>query len=80
MEEDMAQASDRNPLNKAGAWYVDSACIACGLCAGLAPDNFRMSDDGSTAFVFKQPSGAQESEASAAAMTECPVGAIGNDG
>jgi ferredoxin len=39
-----------------------------------------MSDDGSTAFVFKQPAGGNETEEAAAAMNDCPVEAIGNDG
>lgn len=76
----MATASERSPLNPSGAWYVDSSCVACGLCASLAPSNFMMSDDGSTAFVYKQPVGPAETEESASAMGDCPALAIGNDG
>jgi ferredoxin len=76
----MASPAQRNSYNPTGAWYVDSACIGCGLCASLAPANFTMSDDGSMAFVFKQPSGSGELEASASALSDCPVQAIGNDG
>jgi ferredoxin len=76
----MAIPAKRSPLNPSGAWYVDSECIGCALCASLAPSNFKMSDDGSTAFVFKQPSSPAESEASASAMSDCPVEAIGKDG
>lgn len=76
----MANAAERNSLNVAGPWYVDGSCIACGLCTSLAPSNFQMSADGSTAHVFKQPSDASELEASASAMSDCPVQAIGNDG
>ncbi len=76
----MAKASERNSFNVAGSWYVDSACIACGLCESLAPSNFKMSDDGSVAFVFKQPAGGSEAEDAVSAMTDCPVEAIGNDG
>lgn len=76
----MADHSTRNAFNAPGAWYVDSTCIACGLCASLAPDNFHMTDDGTTAFVFKQPSSAADLESSGGAMSDCPVSAIGNDG
>jgi len=39
-----------------------------------------MTDDGSTAFVFKQPAGGAESDEASSAMIDCPVEAIGNDG
>jgi ferredoxin len=76
----MANSAERNMLNPSGAWYVDSGCIGCALCASLAPSNFKMSEDGSTAYVSKQPSGASELEASASALSDCPVQAIGDDG
>ena len=76
----MAKPTQRNALNPAGAWYVDSSCIACGLCASLAASNFKMADDGSTAYVFKQPAGGAESDEASSAMIDCPVEAIGNDG
>ncbi len=75
----MANKSDRGPQNIAGPWYVDSTCIACTLCTTNAPANFVMTDDGSMAYVFKQPTGNELSEA-ATAMADCPVQAIGNDG
>ncbi len=75
----MANKADRNAHNVAGPWYVDTNCIACTLCTTDAPANFVMTDDGSTAFVFKQPSGPELAEA-ATAMGDCPVQAIGNDG
>jgi len=70
----------RNIVNIAGPWYVDSECISCGICAGEAPSNFKLADDGSTAFVFKQPLGAEELAQSESAMDACPVQAIGKDG
>jgi ferredoxin len=76
----MPEPTRRNSSNAAGAWYVDDACIACGLCASLAPENFRMATDGSIAFVFKQPAAGQEEEDASSAMRDCPVEAIGNDG
>ena len=79
-EVDVANAAERNAHNVAGPWYVDSSCIACGLCTSLAPANFQLASDGSAAFVFKQPVGAPELEACANALGDCPVQAIGNDG
>jgi len=76
----MASSAQRNTLNVKGSWYVDSSCIACGLCVSLAPSNFIMSDDGATAFVFKQPAGGGESDECSSAMIDCPVEAIGKDG
>ena len=76
----MSDPTQRNTANVAGAWYVDGACIACGLCASMAPDNFKMAEDGSLAFVFKQPAGENELEAASSAMIDCPVEAIGKDG
>jgi len=75
----MADSSSKNAGNVPGAWYVDSTCIACGLCNGSAPDIFSMSDDGAYAFVSKQPDAGAETELAAQALSECPVGAIGND-
>jgi ferredoxin len=74
----MADSASKTPGNVPGAWYVDTNCIGCGLCNGTAPDIFAMSDDGSSAFVSKQPAGG-EAELAAQALSECPVGAIGND-
>lgn len=76
----MANATQRNALNVPGPWYVDSACIACGVCASLAPSNFKMADDGSAAFVYSQPNGGTQLDESSAAMVDCPVEAIGKDG
>jgi ferredoxin len=75
----MANKADRNSSNAPGAWYVDTACIACGACTEEAPENFKLSDDGSAAFVFKQPLTPQELAKSASALDVCPVQAIGND-
>jgi len=79
MEEIMADKSSKNPGNVAGKWYVDSTCIGCALCSGTAPDVFAMTDDGSLAFVAKQPGPGGETELAAQALSDCPVGAIGND-
>jgi ferredoxin len=76
----MSDKLRRNILGRPGPWYVDSECISCGICAQEAPANFQLADDGSTAFVFKQPTGAEEIARSEAAMDSCPVQAIGKDG
>jgi len=76
----MPDKLDRNKLSVPGPWYVDSACISCGICVGEAPANFKPADDGSAAFVFKQPSSPEEARQSEAAMEACPVQAIGKDG
>ena len=76
----MADKSARLAENVDGAYYVDDTCIACGACAGEAPDNFRMSDDESIAFVFKQPENDSEKDACESALDVCPVSAIGNNG
>ena len=75
----MADKTSKNPGNVPGTWYVDSSCIGCALCAGTAPDTFSMSDDGSVAYVAKQPGAGTEAELAAQALSDCPVGAIGND-
>jgi ferredoxin len=76
----MSDKLRRNILGVPGPWYVDSECISCGICAQEAPGSFKLADDGSAAFVFKQPSSPEEIERSETAMDSCPVQAIGNDG
>lgn len=75
----MADKTAKTPGNVPGPWYVDSTCIACELCVGTAPAVFAMADDSSAAFVAKQPAPGEETELAAQALSDCPVGAIGND-
>jgi ferredoxin len=76
----MADKDDKYTENVAGSFYVDENCIACGICTSEASNNFKMSDDGSHAYVFKQPENEDEEDLCNNAMDSCPVDAIGNDG
>lgn len=76
----MANKTDRFPDNVPGAWYVDTTCIVCGACEATAPDNFKLSDDGSHDVVFRQPTNDDEVQACVEAKEGCPVDAIGSDG
>lgn len=63
-----------------GKFYVDDQCIACGVCEGSAPENFKMNDDGSHAYVYKQPANDGELAACKDSMGSCPTNSIGDDG
>ncbi|MBP2030251.1 ferredoxin [Methanohalophilus levihalophilus] len=76
----MADKDNKVPENVPGEYYVDDECIACRLCTSDAPDNFKMTDNNSTAYVYKQPENDSEIAACEAALDNCPVEAIGNNG
>jgi ferredoxin len=76
----MANKDAKVKENVAGKYYVDDQCIACGVCEGTAPENFKMNDDGSHAYVYKQPANETEEKACEEAKNSCPTGAIGDDG
>lgn len=76
----MADNENKVAENVPGQFYVDEGCIGCRLCTNDAPENFKMTDDGSTAFVFKQPENDSETKDCENAIDSCPVDAIGNDG
>ncbi|MCU0724760.1 MAG: ferredoxin [Planctomycetes bacterium] len=75
----MADPAAKTPENVSGKFYVDDSCSACMVCCDTAPDNFKMTDDESHAFVCKQPAG-DELDKVKEAMDGCPEGAIGDDG
>ena len=55
--------------------FVDqSACMGCGLCAGTAPDVFRMNLDG-TAEAYADTTDVNKPDVDAA-IDGCPVSAI----
>ena len=74
----MANVDNKVARNVDGPYYVDEQCIACGVCEGEAPENFKMGDE--YAYVYKQPENDEEKEACENALEACPVDAIGNDG
>lgn len=76
----MADINNKVEENVEGEYYVDEQCIACGICVDQAPNNFKMNEDDSHAFVYKQPENDEEQEACEGALGSCPVDAIGNDG
>jgi ferredoxin len=76
----MADPTQKVPENTPGRFYVDATCIDCDLCRETAPRNFVRNDDEGYSFVTRQPEGPAEEAACLAALEECPVEAIGNDG
>jgi ferredoxin len=76
----MADPTRKAPENVAGRFYVDLTCIDCDLCRETAPANFVRLDAEGYSYVFNQPGSPAEEAACLAAMEECPVEAIGDDG
>jgi ferredoxin len=76
----MANPNDKYSENAAGAWYVDTTCIDCGMCAELAPSVFRYSETGAQNYVYHQPVIEKELDQAEKAREGCPVDAIGKDG
>jgi ferredoxin len=76
----MADKSHRVPENVPGRFYVDATCIDCDLCRETAPLNFTRNDGDRRSYVVRQPSDSEEEAACLAALEECPVEAIGQDG
>lgn len=76
----MANKNAKTSQNVPGKFYVDDQCTACGLCENLAPDHFKLSEDGAYAYVCKQPVTDPEIDTCKEAQESCPVEAIGNDG
>jgi ferredoxin len=66
--------------NVEGKHYVDKNCIAAKYCVSVAPEVFRMVENGSHAMVHKQPETPADEEHVQDAIMGCPVGAIGDDG
>jgi ferredoxin len=76
----MADKNQRIRMNIDGKYYVDITCICCGICTLTAPVNFMVNLNKEFGYVKKQPENKEEENAVIAAMAQCPVGAIGDDG
>jgi ferredoxin len=76
----MADKTQKVPENVPGGFYVDLTCIDCDLCRETAPMCFVRQDNEGRSFVYRQPDDDDDLAACLAAMEECPVEAIGNDG
>ncbi len=76
----MADIEQKVPENTRGRFYVDATCIDCDLCRETAPANFVRQDAEGYSYVYRQPRDAAEEAACLAALEECPVEAIGDDG
>lgn len=76
----MADKSQKVIENRPGRYYVDATCIDCDLCRETAPTNFLREDSEGHSYVVRQPENPAEEAACLAAMEECPVEAIGDDG
>lgn len=77
---DMADRTDKNPLNVPGKYYNDLSCIDCDLCREIAPQFFTRDDDEGLSYVWKQPVTPEEIEAAEEARQGCPTETIGDDG
>jgi ferredoxin len=76
----MSDKSQRVPENVPGRYYVDETCIDCDLCRETAPLNFVRNDAEGYSYVFHQPDDPAQEAACQAALEECPVEAIGENG
>jgi ferredoxin len=76
----MANPNDKFSVNVPGLWYVDTNCIACGLCDDAVPTVFRRSEEDDHNYVYRQPESESEIKAANQALEACPMESIGNDG
>ena len=76
----MADKRSKVIENTTGKFYVDQECIGCHLCAEIAPDNFKITDDGDHDYVFQQPKDEKQLVLCQEAIDLCPVESIGDDG
>ena len=77
---DMAEQTDKHPLNAPGAFFNDSTCCDCDLCREIAPAVFRRDEDTGASYVWRQPVSEEEIAAAREAMEGCPTETIGCDG
>ena len=60
--------------NVSGPFFVNERCIDCGTCWTFDPEHYGAGVN--TAFVHRQPSGAQAQRQALLALQACPVAAI----
>ena len=64
----------KHPQNADGKFWVNQdECVACEVCTGEAPNNFRFDDATGKSYVFKQPETDEEWAAVREAVMMCPV-------
>ena len=73
----MADIHAKHIENVPGAFFTDDQCIFCQLCAETAPAVFKMTPDDDHAYVYRQPSTAEEADLAREALEGCPAEAIG---
>ncbi len=73
----MTSVEDIYPDNVPGLYFVDTNCISCDTCTGIAKHHFKLTDDFDHAIVFKQPTTPDETARCEDALVACPVLAIG---
>ena len=71
----MANLKKALPENAEGNYFVDSTCINCSISRHYAPEIF--GDNGTHAFVKRQPQNQKEEFAVQQALLACPVASIG---
>lgn len=76
----MAEIAQKVAENVPGRYYVDRTCIDCEACREIAPAHFARHDPARYSFVSRQPENEREDAECRAALAECPVEAIGDDG
>lgn len=74
----MANKNVKAEKNVSGKYYVDNNCISCGQCVGIARNFF--AEESTGVYIKSQPSVAEEIRLCEEALSNCPVGAIGDDG
>ena len=60
--------------NVSGPFFVNERCIDCGTCWTFDPEHYGAAAE--TAFVYRQPSGAEAQRQALLALQACPVAAI----
>jgi ferredoxin len=76
----MANRNDKNEGNAPGQFYVDTTCIDCDMCRGIAPQTFRRNEEIGFTIAYQQPATDDERKEAIEAAENCPTNSIGCDG